>query len=317
MTMMTMTSNPRAWQRALPVAFGLALFASGAAAQPAPAPLQKLALKGKLTTSSFGAVRIHTYLAPADGLLVASEIVETPTALVIFDGQLSQVYGAEVATVAGALGKPVDRIVLSHGHPDHWAGIDPLRARFPDAKLWALPATTEFIRARGDVMLGNVRRAFTDKVAAAPVVPTETIVPGKQTIAGVVFDFQQIADAEADDQLIARLPAQRVLMAFDVVFAPTTHVFTLTTHFDHWIGLLKELQGRKDFDVLLIGHGLPTDRSGLAATIGYLEKAKSLWATANDAKAYSDGLKAAFPARQQAVWIEYSGSVIYKLFRKP
>jgi hypothetical protein len=64
-------------------------------------------------------------------------------------------------------------------------------------------------------------------------VPTKTITEGLQRIDGITYDFKRFVDAESDLQLAALLPEQKVLMAFDLVFLPNQHAFTVVDHFDH------------------------------------------------------------------------------------
>src|ERR1700726_5048038 len=84
---------------------------------------------GAILVSQFGPVEIHSYLSPADGLQVNTQMIEGPTAVVIFDGQLLLPYANEVASYVQTLGKPVDRIILSHAHTDHWSGLQVLTRR--------------------------------------------------------------------------------------------------------------------------------------------------------------------------------------------
>jgi glyoxylase-like metal-dependent hydrolase (beta-lactamase superfamily II) len=65
-------------------------------------------------------------------------MIEGPNAVVIFDGQLLLPYADEVASYVKTLRKPVDRIILSHAHTDHWGGLQVLSERFPDARVFAL-----------------------------------------------------------------------------------------------------------------------------------------------------------------------------------
>ena len=69
---------------------------------------------GTILVSQFGPVKIHSYLSPADGLQVNTQMIEGPNAVVIFDGQLLLPYADEVASYVQTLGKPIDRIILSH-----------------------------------------------------------------------------------------------------------------------------------------------------------------------------------------------------------
>src|SRR2546423_2790392 len=43
---------------------------------------------GAILVNQFGSVKIHSYLSPADGLRVNTQMIEGPNAVVIFDGQL-------------------------------------------------------------------------------------------------------------------------------------------------------------------------------------------------------------------------------------
>ena len=110
---------------------------------------------GAILVRQFGPVKIHSYLSPADGLQVNTQMIEGPTAVVIFDGQLLVPYADEVASYVETLGKPVDRIILSHAHTDHWGGLQVLTERFPDARVFALGGVADQVRARGPARLDS------------------------------------------------------------------------------------------------------------------------------------------------------------------
>ncbi len=271
--------------------------------------------QGTIVMSDYGRVRIHTYASPPNGFLVDTHIVEGPTRLIIFDAQLLNAYAEEVAVYAARLGKPVDRIIVSHDHPDHWAGLDILAQRFPNAAIHSLAGVARSMRATGDTKLAALKRSFGDKIAARTVVPTEAIALGKEAIDGITFEFRELRDAESDLQLVVLMPEQSVMLAFDLVFAPTDHAFTVVPHFDHWISILEGLKTFQGYDKILIGHGAPTDFSACDATIAYLRKAKQVHAAAADGKAYAEGMKAAFPDRLHPGRVDFSGRVLYSTSR--
>src|SRR6476659_442105 len=175
---------------------------------------------GAILVSQFGPVKIHSYLSPADGLQVNTQMIEGPNTVVIFDGQFLLPYAGEVASYVQMIGKPVDRIILSHAHTDHWGGLQVLTERFPGVRLFALDGVADQIRAGGPARLERLRRNYGDKAAAKITIPTQTITEGLQRIDGIAYDFKRFADAESDLQLAALLPEQKVLMAFDLVFSP-------------------------------------------------------------------------------------------------
>jgi glyoxylase-like metal-dependent hydrolase (beta-lactamase superfamily II) len=266
---------------------------------------------GAILVSEFGAVKIHSYLSPADGLQVNTQMIEGPNAFVIFDGQLLLPYADEVASYVQTLGKPIDRIILSHAHTDHWGGLQVLTERFPDARVFALDGIADQVRAKGPARLDGLRRTYGDKAATKVTVPTEIITQGPQRIDGVTYDFKRFVDAESDLQLAALLPEQKVLMAFDLVFSPNQHAFTGANHFDHWLIVLESLKALQGYDTIIIGHDTPVDRSAIDSTMTYVKRAKEIHAASADAKSYSEKLKAAFPDLQQAGFVDLSASYLY------
>ena len=266
---------------------------------------------GAILVRQFGPVKIHSYLSPADGFQVNTQMIEGPTAVVIFDGQLLLPYANEVASYVQTLGKPVDRIILSHAHTDHWGGLQILTERFPNARVFALDGIADQVRIGGPARLDGLRRTHGDKAATKVTVPTEIIIEGLQRIDGIAFDFKRFVDAESDLQLAALLPEQKVLMAFDLVFSPNQHAFTGANHFDHWMIVLESLKALQGYDTITIGHDTPVDRSAIDSTMTYVKRAKAIHSVSVDAKTYSENLKAAFPNLQLARFVDLSASYLY------
>jgi len=266
---------------------------------------------GAILVSQFGPVKIHSYLSPLDGFYVNTQMIEGPTAVVIFDGQLLLPYADEVASYVRTLGKPVDRIILSHAHTDHWSGLQVLTERFPNARVFALDGIADQLRARGQARLDSFRPIYGDRIATKVTVPTEIIAEGVQRIDGITYDFKRFVDAESDLQLTALLPEQKVLMAFDLVFSPTEHVFTVVDHFDNWMIVLESLKALQGYDTIIIGHDTPVHRSAIDSTITYVKRAKEIHAASADAKTYGESLKAAFPDRQLASMVDFSAKLLY------
>jgi glyoxylase-like metal-dependent hydrolase (beta-lactamase superfamily II) len=266
---------------------------------------------GAILVSEFRPVKIHSYLSPADGLQVNTQMIEGPNAVVIFDGQLLLPYADEVASYVQTLGKPIDRIILSHAHTDHWGGLQVLTERFPDARVFALDGIADQVRARGPARLDGLHRTYGDKAATKVTVPTEAITEGLQRIDGVTYEFKRFVDAESDLQLAALLPEQKVLLGFDLVFSANQHVFTGANHFDHWLIVLESLKALQGYDRIIIGHDNPVDRSAIDSMMTYVKRAKEIHAASADAKTYSEKLKAAFPDLRQAGFVDLSASYLY------
>ena len=272
-----------------------------------------MGLNGTVRVLEHGNVRIHAYISPEDGLLTNTPIVEGPNQLVIFDGQFFLPYAKEAARYAASLRKPVERIVLSHIHLDHWSGLSVISAQFPEAPIYAPRGVAEYLRANGQKILDARRPAFGDRIPLSPTMPTHELPEGPVTIDGVRFELMRFVDAESALQLVVIMPDQRVMLAFDLAFAPTEHVFTVTPHFTNWMEILDGLRARSTYDAVVSGHGEPTDRSAIDATIAYLRKGKDVHKASPGPEIYASTMKALFPDRQHPGWIDLSASLLYSV----
>lgn len=268
------------------------------------------ARRGHVTIHDRGDVRVHDYQAPQDGLRVHSLIVEGPTRLVLFDAQFLLDYATEVADHVDSLGKTLDRIILSHGHPDHWSGLEVIAKRFPGVPIATLPTVRDYIAANGQAIMTARQSVFGTRVAAGPVLPTATIAPGRLDIDGVRYEIEAHDEGESQHQLVVTLPDQEMLMAFDLVFPADVHTFTVAAYFDHWIGILKDL-ARRPFETLLVGHAGPARRGDIAATIAYLEAARDIHRTSDKPDLYAARMKAAFPDLAETGWVDFASLMLY------
>ncbi len=57
-------------------------------------------------------------------VLVLSYIIELSSKLIIFDTQFSLLSAKEILNYAKYLNKPINRVIISHAHPDHFSGAE-------------------------------------------------------------------------------------------------------------------------------------------------------------------------------------------------
>src|SRR5262245_32176064 len=102
-------------------------------------------LSGRWTVTRNAFSPIHTFIAPEEGWLVTSHIIELPPQLLVVDAQYTLPYAREVARYAAELKKPLVRLYVTHYHPDHLLGA----AAF-EAPLYVLVNVAEMIASAGD-----------------------------------------------------------------------------------------------------------------------------------------------------------------------
>ena len=225
----------------------------------------------KIVAKRVGDVRIHTFLSSFadDNIANATHIVESRNALVLIDGQFLVPYAQQFREYADSLGKPIDRLYLSHRHPDHWFGLG---VAFSDVAIYALPETISFLEQNGKASIADHGRL--GDLAPKPdslVIPQNAAKPGVETIDGITYIFERVVDTEIDYLLSIRLPELGVYITQDLLYSGT-HLY-LTKYIEHWIWTLEPMLA-SDYELFMPGHGLPADKNEVARNIEYLSSAK-------------------------------------------
>ena len=236
-------------------------------------------MPGTWTVTS-GAVPIHTFTHPEDGWLVTSHIVELPSRLLVVDAQYTFAYAREIVRHAVGLGKPVNRLYVTHYHPDHLLGA----AAF-DAPLFTLDSVAEKIGTTGDRVAREEHEKAGDDIPIKARQPDQRIDEGEEIIDGVRIEHRRLRGAETEDALVLALPDMGAILVQDLVYN-RTHPFLGERRFEGWRAALQQCRDLP-YDIVLPGHGLPGNKALYDTMIDYLsfaEGALELSATAAEFK---------------------------------
>ena len=242
-----------------------------------------------------GNVRVHTFVSSFanNNIANATHIIESKSKLVLVDGQFLKPYAKRFREYADSLGKPIERLYLSHRHPDHWFG---LATAFSDISIYALPETIRFIQEHGEDSR-NDHSKLGDLAPDSVVVPQAVAEPGEETIDGVKYILDKVTDTEIDFTLTIRLPDIGVYFTQDLIYSGT-HLY-LTKHMKHWIGILEEML-IGDYELFLPGHGFPADKNEVARNIEYLSAASLAIDDGLTGDAFKDFMLQRYPERKCA-----------------
>ena len=256
---------------------------------------KNLAAPIKMLVKKSGDVRIHTFISSYEGnnIANATHIIESKNTLVIVDGQFLKPYAKQLRAYADSLGKPIDRLYISHRHPDHWFGVS---AAFGDVAIYALPEVIEFLKENGETSRADhIPRMGADVVPETVVIPQYTAKSGVEIIDGVTYIFDRVVDTEIDFLLTIKLPELGIYITQDLIYSGT-HLY-LTKDLDHWIQLLDAML-TSDYEIFLPGHGLPADKKEVAENIKYLSAAKEAIANGLTDDSFKEFMLNRFPNRE-------------------
>jgi glyoxylase-like metal-dependent hydrolase (beta-lactamase superfamily II) len=248
----------------------------------------------KIIAKQVGDVRIHTFISSFvdDNIANATHIVESKAKLVLVDGQFLVPYARFFRDYADSLGKPIERLYLSHRHPDHWFGLG---TAFSDIAIHALPETISFIEEHGEEARKDHLEKLGDLAPDRVVVPQNVAGPGEETIDGVKYLFDKVTNTEIDFLLTLRLPDLGVYITQDLLYSGT-HLY-LTDNIEHWIEVLDEML-TSEYELFMPGHGLPATKNEVARNIEYLAAAEQAISNGLTTDVFKDFMIQRYPERK-------------------
>jgi len=238
-----------------------------------------------------GPVTLHTYVAPDASAQVTSHVIETPNRLVVVDTQFVQIFAQDLRAYVDSIGKPIERVILSHEHGDHWAGA----TQFTDVPFVSTETIAQTVETNLPTYLQLMESVIgAENMPETPNLPQGTLTAESEQIDGIAFEYRVDDNAEAVQHLSIHLPEANVWIVQDLIYN-NAHFFPGVDR-ANWIATLERLgSDAANDDLLLVGHGLPTTRGEVQSAIAYLQLADELAAGAADGASVIAALQEAYP----------------------
>jgi glyoxylase-like metal-dependent hydrolase (beta-lactamase superfamily II) len=258
-----------------------------------------------------GGLVLHVFTSPEVGEMVNSLVIETPNALVVVDVPLYQPFADEFRAYLDGLGKPVERILVTHAHPDHWLTL----ASFQDKPTYAFREAIDEMAFLKDLAVGYHTSIHPDLVPHEVVLPANTIEPGPLVVDGVELVLHKLLDAEATATMLVEIPSIKTLLANDLVY-DRCYLYVATrkadgsSTVDSWIDALHAFKAR-DLELIVPGHGSPSGPEIFDANIAYLEYAREVLATAADGPELVRRFKERYPDHRLELTLTMSAVMLY------
>lgn len=203
---------------------------------------------------------------------VNAYIVEGPDGVVVVDATLTNTSSRALRVAVDATGKPLRGVLLTHAHPDHYAGLGNLTAGL-DVPIVSVQGVRDIARrddATKDALIGGM---FGPEWPSNRVFPNEIVREGQSLSfgAGLDFEVRDIGPAESfhDSMFVLKGDHQRVF-AGDLAYG-LMHPYMADNTNPDWRAALDRIQSETAEDaVLYVGHGAPVTPGFLSWQKDYL-----------------------------------------------
>jgi glyoxylase-like metal-dependent hydrolase (beta-lactamase superfamily II) len=202
-------------------------------------------------------------------MAVNSYLVESSSGVVVVDGMLTVSDARAVRRVLDQLGKPVLGGIVTHAHPDHYAGFAEL-LRGLDVPVFATAAVRRAIERDDSIKDAIVGPMMGNEWPQQRVFPDHEVAPGTDVILGNLrFSVEDAGGAESPADSLWRLD-ERTLFVGDLVYSGM-HAYLADGYAAEWLAYLGQLEARVPSDsTLYVGHGAPGGVTLIAAQKRYV-----------------------------------------------
>ena len=205
--------------------------------------------------------QIHRFPAKAEGAFVNSYLVETETGVVAVDGQLTVSAATEVRAALDELGKPLLAALVTHSHPDHYAGLAELVAG-QEIPILAPQGVIDTITSDDAIKDEIIGPMFGEEWPTTRVFPDTAIGDGESlTFDEATFTVIDLGPSESPhDSPWVLGDDERIVFLGDQIY-DHKHCFLADGFYAEWLANIEKLRARFPEDaVFYIGHGGPVGR---------------------------------------------------------
>lgn len=216
---------------------------------------------------------VHRYMGmfmelPRDH--VNAFIVEFENSVIVVDTTLSLSSARGLRIEAESFGKPIQAVLMTHGHPDHYTGL----VVFDDVPRYASQGCIDFAKREDIVKAPTATGYLGDDYPKVRLFPNKVVENGDfLTFEGVTFTFYDLGPGESDSDGMWVFVKDGVKHVFvgDCV-ALNCHCFFRDGHIYEWQKILERLKTEFDEKTtrFYIGHGeTPVGMEAVDWQIGY------------------------------------------------
>lgn len=253
----------------------------------------------KLTTT--------TFTAGPNGFLVTSTLIAGEKDAVLIDAQFSLAEAHRLVAAILESKKTLTTVYITHSHPDHYFGLEVIKAAFPAVKIVALDKPVGEIAKTWQAKVKQWGPVFGKLVPAKPVIPTAQKAT-TLALEGQTIELRGPVQGDSADNTYVWIPSTKTVITGDIAFAGV-HAWTAETNAEArkaWVKTLDDIAALGPTTVIA-GHRDPKakeDASVLASTKAYLQAFDAAVASSKTAEEVKTKIKAKYKDLQLDVILD-------------
>jgi glyoxylase-like metal-dependent hydrolase (beta-lactamase superfamily II) len=204
------------------------------------------------------------------GMPVNAFLVHGPDGVVLVDGMLTVSDAALVRQAIDDTGHPLAGVLVTHPHPDHYAGLAQLVGT-DDVAIVATHAVDAIIRRDDHLKEEVVGAMMGDEWPTKRLFPNRTVNDGDDVrLGGLTLSVRELGPGESHVDTLWQLDPSTIF-AGDVAYNGM-HAYLADGRWREWLVTLDRLEAElPDELTLYVGHGPPGGKDLLAAQRRYIE----------------------------------------------
>ena len=228
-----------------------------------------------LNTGAYSSsLEIQSYSAKNSGIAEISVIILGEKEAVLIDAQWKPSDAQHVAQMIADSGRELTHILITHGHPDHYWGLETILDAFPEAKVLAREGTRAEIANQFAAKWIHWQPMMGDDIPLAPVVP-DVLEGDKILLEGKEIRIIDLPPNEVENAVVYYVPSEQALIAGDLIFSKMHAYFADLNNPTGWIEALQLMKTIGPVRTVYPGHGPVGDAGLIDEAIHYMEVYRS------------------------------------------